>query len=137
MSTRHGVDAPVRRLEGRASFVIPVSSLAFALGGALEGIAQKLGHLPLLSGSLFRIAFLVPALGLWIWATMRYAARTRTTPEAVDLSVRGFLEGLHGAILAASGVRYEAWMRFVLPVYAALLLLSILALGAGIALGLS
>ena len=26
-------------------------------------------------------AFLVPALGLWIWGTLRHAARTRTAPS--------------------------------------------------------
>jgi len=37
-------------------------------------------QLPLLSASLFRIVFLAAAVGLWIWGTVRYAARTRTAP---------------------------------------------------------
>ena len=45
------------------------------------GIAQKLAELPLLSGGLFRIAFLAVALAVWIFATMRHASRTRTAPE--------------------------------------------------------
>ena len=44
------------------------------------GIAQKVAELPLLSGWQFRLAFLVPALALWIAATMLYARRTRTAP---------------------------------------------------------
>lgn len=46
------------------------------------GIAQKLASLPLLSGMFFRIAFMVPAVALWIWATLRHAKRIRTTPPA-------------------------------------------------------
>jgi uncharacterized ion transporter superfamily protein YfcC len=41
------------------------------------GIAQRIAEVPLLSGGVFRTAILVPALGLWIWGTMRYAARVR------------------------------------------------------------
>lgn len=48
------------------------------------GIAQKLAELPLLSASLFRIAFLAIALSIWIFGTMRHAERTRTTPEVVE-----------------------------------------------------
>lgn len=124
-----GVEWLVGRFGRREALVIPLVSLAFAAGGALEhtkeevvalmpaillltsrlgldavtavaislgaafvgaafspidpfqvGIAQKLAELPLLSGAAFRIAFLVPALTLWVWLTMRHAARTR--PEA-------------------------------------------------------
>src|SRR2546422_10337816 len=46
------------------------------------GIAQQLAQLPLLSGSLFRIAFLTLALAIWIWGTTRYAGRTRTALAA-------------------------------------------------------
>jgi uncharacterized ion transporter superfamily protein YfcC len=48
----------------------------------MVGIAQKVAGLPLLSGQGFRYAFLVPALLLWTWGTMRHARRTRTAPEA-------------------------------------------------------
>ena len=40
------------------------------------------------------------------------------------------------AMLAASGVRYEDWLRFVLPVIGALAALAALAIGAGVATGL-
>jgi uncharacterized ion transporter superfamily protein YfcC len=130
---RRGVTWLVDRLGGRDLLVIPVVSIAFALGGVVENmqeeiialvpvvliltrrlgftplvavaicagpafvgsafspinpfqvqIAQKLAELPLLSGALFRIAFLVLALVLWIGATMRYAALTRVEPQHVD-----------------------------------------------------
>ncbi|HET7462632.1 MAG TPA: hypothetical protein VFJ82_15365 [Longimicrobium sp.] len=126
-----GMDGLLRVLQGRESLVIPVISLAFAAGGALEhmqeeiialipalllltrrlgyepmvavmmsigaavvgaafspidpfmvGIAQKLAHLPVLSAAGFRIAFMLPAVALWIWWTLRYARRTRLVPEA-------------------------------------------------------
>jgi len=126
------LDGMVERLRGHDELVIPVSCIAFALGGVLiqmqeeliafapilvllvtrlgfdrvtavamsigaalvgaafspidpfmVGIAQKVAGIPLLSGSAFRIAFLLPALGIWIWWTMRHAARTRTAGVAV------------------------------------------------------
>ncbi len=71
-----------------------VTAVAMSIGAAvvgatfspinpfMVGIAQKVAGLPLLSGSAFRIAFLVPALGLYIWYTMRHAARTQTAGVA-------------------------------------------------------
>jgi uncharacterized ion transporter superfamily protein YfcC len=35
------------------------------------------------------VAFLIPALAIWIWGTMRYAARTRTTRSRGDETVGG------------------------------------------------
>jgi uncharacterized ion transporter superfamily protein YfcC len=46
------------------------------------GIAQKLAALPLLSAALYRMVFLVLALTVWVWATYRYALRTRQAPAA-------------------------------------------------------
>jgi len=126
---RQGVDWLVRRFGHSETLVIPVTSLAFALGGVLDnmkeeiialvpvmlllsrrlgyrptvavamslgaaavgaafspinpfqvGIAQQLAQLPLLSGSWFRIAFLIGSLALWILGTIRYAVRTRSDP---------------------------------------------------------
>ncbi|HEX5003712.1 MAG TPA: Na+/H+ antiporter NhaC family protein [Gemmatimonadales bacterium] len=123
------LDALVARLRGHDTLVIPISCLAFALGGiliqmqeeliafapilvllvarlgfdrvtavamsigaAVVGaafspidpfmviIAQRVAGIPLFSGAAFRIAFLVPALGIYIWYTMRHAARTRVAP---------------------------------------------------------
>jgi len=41
-------------------------------------IAQKVAELPPQSGLLFRMLVLLPAMGIWIWWTMRYAQATRT-----------------------------------------------------------
>lgn len=128
-----GMDGLLRLLRGRETLVIPVVSLAFATGGALEhmqeeiialvpalllltrrlgyepmvavamsigaavvgacfspidpfqvGIAQKLAHIPVLSGTGFRMIFMLPALAIWIWGTMRYAKRTRVEPAAAE-----------------------------------------------------
>lgn len=128
-----GMNGLLRVVQGRESLVIPVVSVAFAAGGALEhmqeeiialipalllltrrlgyqpmvaammsigaavvgaafspidpfmvGIAQKLANLPVLSAAGFRIAFMIPAVALWIWWTMRYARRTRVPAEEVQ-----------------------------------------------------
>lgn len=77
-----------RRLGFDAVTAVAMSLGAAAVGAAFSpvnpfqaGIAQKLAQLPQLSAWPFRVAVLVPALLVWIWGTMRYAARTRTTPE--------------------------------------------------------
>jgi len=77
-----------RRLGYRPVVAVAMSLGAAAVGAAFSpinpfqvGIAQQLAQLPLLSGWLFRIAFLAAALGIWIWGTWRYAARTRTPPS--------------------------------------------------------
>jgi len=77
-----------RRLGFNALTAVAMSVGAAAIGASFSplnpfqvGIAQKLAQLPLLSGSTFRIVFLLLALGIWIAGTMRYAARTRTEPE--------------------------------------------------------
>jgi uncharacterized ion transporter superfamily protein YfcC len=44
-------------------------------------IAQKVAEIPPASGLGFRLAFLLPALALWIWGTMVYAKRTRVSPQ--------------------------------------------------------
>ncbi|MXX67571.1 MAG: YfcC family protein [Gemmatimonadales bacterium] len=74
----------------------PMVGVAVSAGSAFVGsafspinpfqvqIAQKVSDVALLSGWAFRLAFLAIALGLWIWWTMRYAARTRAGPEAEE-----------------------------------------------------
>ncbi len=78
-----------RRLGLRPVIAVAMSLGAAAVGAAFSpvnpfqvGIAQQLAQLPLLSGSVFRVAFLTAALAFWIWGTVRYAARTRTAPAA-------------------------------------------------------
>jgi uncharacterized ion transporter superfamily protein YfcC len=74
----------------------PVTAVAMSLGAAAVGaafspvnpfqviIAQKVAELPQASGLGFRLAFLVPALTLWIGGTMLHARRTRRAPEFTD-----------------------------------------------------
>jgi len=76
-----------RRLGYRPTVAVSMSLGAAAVGAAFSpinpfqvGIAQQLAQLPLLSGSMFRIVFLVGALAVWIWGTVRYAIRTRSDP---------------------------------------------------------
>ena len=119
------VQGLVARLEGNETLVIPITCLAFGLGGGLIQmqeeliafvpmlllltrrlgftpvvacsvslgaaavaaafspvnpfqvvIAQKVAELPPQSGLWFRLAFLAPAMAVWIWGTMRYAKKT-------------------------------------------------------------
>ena len=84
---------PVLMILARRMGFTPVTAVAMSAGPAFVGsafspinpfqvqIAQRLAELPLLSGALFRIVFLMLALALWIGMTMRYAARTRGEPE--------------------------------------------------------
>jgi uncharacterized ion transporter superfamily protein YfcC len=130
---RNAVQWLSSRFRRRTTAIIPIVSLLFAIGGALEGmweeivalvpvllllarrvgfdpltvvamslgaagigstfspfnpfsvgIAQRLAELPLLSGLWFRLAVWIPALSLWVWATMRHAAHTRVVPPDDD-----------------------------------------------------
>jgi uncharacterized ion transporter superfamily protein YfcC len=86
---------PVLLLLVRQLGFTPVVAVAMSLGAAAVGaafspvnpfqviIAQKVAQLPPASGLGFRLAFLLPALGLWIGGTMVYAQRTRRSPEAL------------------------------------------------------
>jgi uncharacterized ion transporter superfamily protein YfcC len=129
------VQGLVARLEGRETLVIPITCLAFGLGGGLIQmqeeliafvpmlllltrrlgftpvvacsvsigaaavaaafspvnpfqvvIAQKVAELPAQSGLWFRLAFLAPAMVIWIWGTMRYAKRTAGGAEGAGMS---------------------------------------------------
>jgi uncharacterized ion transporter superfamily protein YfcC len=85
---------PVLLLLVRQLGFTPLVAVAMSLGAAAIGaafspvnpfqviIAQKVAELPPASGLGFRLAFLLPALALWIWGTMSYARRTRVPSEA-------------------------------------------------------
>jgi len=102
----------------------PLVAVAMSLGSAAVGssfspinpfqvgIAQKLAQLPLLSAAPYRIAFFVLALAIWIAVTLRYAARTRTAPEAMEAEA--------GADLAAhpGGGRDAGILLLVLATFA-------------------
>jgi uncharacterized ion transporter superfamily protein YfcC len=119
------VQGLVSRLAGHETLIIPITCLAFGLGGGLIQmqeeliafvpmlllltrrlgftpviacsvslgaaavaaayspvnpfqvvIAQKVAELHPQSGLWFRMAFLLPAMAIWIWGTMRYARKT-------------------------------------------------------------
>ena len=148
-----------RRLKRRGILVIPVASLAFALGGIMMQmqeeliafvpvllllvrqlgfpplvavamslgaaavgaafspvnpfqviIAQKVAELPPASGLGFRLAFLLPALGCWIWGTMRYARRTRRQPQESPQSERVPLDGRDIAVLVSIVVAFGLYI---------------------------
>ena len=73
------------------------------------GIAQRLAELPLLSGMRFRIAVAVPALGLWVWATMRHASRT-VPPEDDAEQAATRLEIRHVLTLIALAVMFAIYV---------------------------
>ena len=158
------VNGLVRRLKGRGLLVIPVASVAFALGGIMMQmqeeliafvpvllllvrqlgyspvtavamslgstavgaafspvnpfqvvIAQKVAELPTGSGLGFRVAFLIPALAIWIAGTMYYASRTQVRPEAATLGEQVPLQWrditVLVAILAAFGIYFYGAQR--------------------------
>ncbi|MGH7498647.1 MAG: YfcC family protein [Gemmatimonadales bacterium] len=95
---------PALLLLARTLGFTPLTIVAMSLGSAAIGsafgpvdpfsvlIAQRLTQLTPGSGLGFRMLFLVPALVIWTWGTMRYAARTRIAPsvaggEAVSTSL--------------------------------------------------
>jgi uncharacterized ion transporter superfamily protein YfcC len=110
-----------RRLGYRPVVAVAMSLGAAAVGAAFSpinpfqvGIAQQLAQLPLLSASLFRIVFLAAAVGLWIWGTVRYAARTHTAPTTESGPTGGTLDGRRGAVLTLVLVTFAALVVGVL-----------------------
>ena len=111
---------PVLLLLVRHLGFTPVTAVAMSLGAAAVGaafspvnpfqvvIAQKVAELPPASGLGFRLAFLVPALSLWILGTMYHARRTRVAPDAAGAEEEAALDGrdltILVAILAAFGL---------------------------------
>jgi len=132
------VQGLVTRLEGNETLVIPITCVAFGLGGGLIQmqeeliafvpmlllltrrlgfnatvacavsigaaavaaafspvnpfqvvIAQKVAELRPQSGLGFRMVFLLPAMVIWIWGTMRYARKTAEKPSGVEEASRG------------------------------------------------
>jgi uncharacterized ion transporter superfamily protein YfcC len=103
-----------RRIGYDAVVAVAVSVGAAAVGAAFSpidpfmvGIAQKLAQLPLLSAASYRLVFLPIALAIWIGGTLRYAARTRVTPDAApttpDLPGSVHPEPAEGAAVTADG----------------------------------
>ena len=80
------------------------------------GIAQKVAELELLSGWQFRVAFLVPALAIWIAGTMLYARRTRAAvgPPDTTRPVGPVAGWRHSAVLATMVLSFVAFVIGVL-----------------------
>lgn len=108
-------------LTGRLGFDA-VTAVAISIGAAFVGaafspidpfqvgIAQKLAELPLLSGSLFRLAFMAPALAFWIGVTIRHAERTRVAPTAAGGGAAVTLGGRQQAVLALVLVTFAGFV---------------------------
>lgn len=104
---------PVLLLLVRHLGFTPVTAVAMSLGAAAVGaafspvnpfqviIAQKVAELPQASGLGFRLAFLVPALGLWILGTMYHARRTRVAPDETGAEEGAALDWRDWTILFA------------------------------------
>lgn len=107
-----------RRLGFNAMVAVAMSAGTAFVGSAFSpinpfqvAIAQQLAELPLASGGLFRIVFLLLALAFWIAMTMRYAQRTRDRDRTGGgAAAGGPAEGGGGA----EGVRVSDWGIFAL-----------------------
>lgn len=117
-------------LVGRLGFT-PLVAVAMSAGSAFVGsafspinpfqviIAQQAAEVEPISGALFRIVFLIAALALWIGATMRYAAATRTAQQGtvsedlgqsmtgIDTVIIGMVAGTFGVMVI--GLRSWGW----------------------------
>ncbi|MDE0358250.1 MAG: YfcC family protein [Gammaproteobacteria bacterium] len=109
-----------RRLGFNAMVAVAMSAGAAFVGSAFSpinpfqvAIAQQLAELPLASGGLFRIVFLLIALGFWIAMTMRYAHRTRDRGQAGGGATAGIAELAEGGD-GSEGVRVSDWGIFAL-----------------------
>ncbi len=89
---------PVLLLLCRRLGLDPLTAAAMSIGAASVGsafspanpfqavLAQKIAELPKLSAWPYRTAFLLPAVGIWIWGTQRHANRVQRAgpPAAAD-----------------------------------------------------
>lgn len=96
----------VRRLGYDPLTAVAMSAGVSAVGASFSpinpfqvGVAQKISEVPLLSGSVFRIVFLVLAVALWIWGTMRHAKRVRVKPAAISDQSDQSLNFRHGTVM--------------------------------------
>ncbi len=102
---------PVLLLLTRRLGFTPLTAVAMSMGASaiaaafspidpfMVVIAQDLAGLPPQSGAAFRVVFMLLALLLWTGLVMRYAQRTRTTPEAAATDTAVHLDARHVIIL--------------------------------------
>jgi len=100
----------------------PLTAVAMSLGASAVGasfsfinpfqvgIAQKVAELDPLSGWQFRVAFMIPALAIWIAGTMLHARRTRVATGLLDTK---------GAIGPTAGWRHAAVLLTVVVSFVA------------------
>jgi uncharacterized ion transporter superfamily protein YfcC len=106
----------------------PLPAVAMSLGASAVGasfsfinpfqvgIAQKVAELDPLSGWQFRVAFMIPALAIWIAGTMLHAHRTRVSAGPPDAKgATGPTAGWrHAAVLVTVVVSFVAFVIGVL-----------------------
>ena len=116
----------------------PITAVAMSIGAASVGsafspvnpfqaiIALKLEGLPVGSGLAYRIAFLLPAIGLWIWAVQRRASRMQNqlettarreghaSPTSDEPSLMNTLDSRSVIILLLVGVTFTVFILGVL-----------------------
>lgn len=97
------------RLGFRPIVAVAMSLGAAAIGSSFSpinpfqvGIAQKVSDVPLLSGAAHRTIFLITALALWSWLTMRFARKTRGAPATP--AAAGAAAGMTSPAAAATAV---------------------------------
>jgi uncharacterized ion transporter superfamily protein YfcC len=100
----------------------PLTAVAMSLGASAVGasfsfinpfqvgIAQKVAELDPLSGWQFRVAFMIPALAIWIAGTMLHARRTRVAAGPAEAK---------GAIGPTAGWRHAAVLLTVVASFVA------------------
>lgn len=104
-------------LTSRLGFA-PLVAVSMSAGAAFVGsafspinpfqvlIAQGVAEVPAVSGWQFRSVFLVLAMALWIWMTMRYAEKTRTESTIAGDDPTDTLNGRDQLVLAMVGVTF-------------------------------
>jgi uncharacterized ion transporter superfamily protein YfcC len=121
----HGIFVP---LEGLPRFVSAVGMM----------VAQGVVHVPVPSNSgqaVLTLPVLIPLSDL-----LELPRQVTVLAYQYGGALCDLLTPTNGglmAVLAAAGVRYDDWLRFAAPLYGALLALGAVAIGVGIAIGLS
>jgi uncharacterized ion transporter superfamily protein YfcC len=100
------------------------------------GIAQRLAELPLLSGFGFRLVVMLLALAVWVWGTMRYAARVQMPPSDIDAGAAVSSSPRHTIALAAVAACFGVYVYGAVRLNWGFNELSALFLAMGIVVGL-